>query len=363
MNPARRRRFRLSVLVTAALGVALVGGPASVSAQPSGPYVEVTLRDRCIFGGDFTNGATVTLTLKRSGSTVAKSTFKATDTSFNRCLAVAPKGGDRLVFKQVKNGTTLSQRTLELPKLTVGVDLATDTVTGHGERSSGPLDGETALIGLTKSLGGRYMFGGLFSGNFDSNGDLSNSWSGTFDAGPGYALLVQWYSVSNDTVRTTRSLPGVAVRLGKAAVNGTGTPGTGTTITLKNGAGTVRGTANVTTGFDGGDPVFKGFFRKNGAKVNTAVGNKVTSSRLSGSWTVLANTMVIDSGDGDGSVTVTCPTDVEAGLWLDGGNAWSDPYPTGAVSFTGHFIPPGTKVEVVCQDANGFAQWFTGVAP
>lgn len=360
---SRSRRRRVPAAAATLLGVALVGGSSVALAQPPEPYVELVLQDPCVFGGDTSPGATVTLTLRRAGSVVAKTTFTPSETTFRRCLAAAPRGGDRLSIKQTQGGTTLTQRTLDVPVLTLAMNAATDELDAHAEVGGVPAAGADGLLGLMQTLGGRPTQGPAISSQFDAEGNLGASFTGSADIVRGFIGSAQWYGSQNDSVRVLKALPAVAVRLGSSRVVGVSQPATDITVTLRKAGGGVRGKVTMPTRFVSGDPLVKGAFKNASGKVTAAVGNRVTSSRQPGSWTVLADTLVIDSGDGDGAVTLTCPAGVEAGLWLDGNQAATEGFPSGAVSFTDLFLPPGTKVEVVCQDANGFGQWFTRVAP
>ena len=187
MTPGLRRRGRLSIAATGAIAAAIVGSSGgALAGPPPAPYVMVELTDPCLSGYQITPGATVTLTLKRSGTVAAKSTFKVNGTQFGRCLSVAPLGGDRLVIKQVKDNVTLSNRTLELPRLTVALAAATKVLSVHGELAGAPMSGQDVLQGPTLTVGGRATIGTFNTITFDSNGDASQDWTSPFDITHGF---------------------------------------------------------------------------------------------------------------------------------------------------------------------------------
>lgn len=356
----RSHRLRPAVALATALAIAALG--AGSAAAAGSPVLLVTLSDRCVASFDNVKGGTLTVTLKRAGKVIDTATL-VPKASWTTCLDTAIKGNDTLVVKHVKNGSTLLNRTVKLPVLTVSLDAPNETVHGSGSLNGAPIVGGDIVIEATKTLGAARGIGMISPDTFDSSGKVAKTFSGLIATDLTYVASLTWRNGAGTEVTVQSADPTVVIRAGKPAVAGFGKAGASTTITLKTAGGALRATATATAAATFAGPTYKGTFKSGTTKVSPAVGDKVTSSRLTGSWTVLANTLAITSGEGTGTATVTCPGVVDAALSVDGTQAWEQPFSTDEVSFTDQFIPSGSTVEVLCQDANGFAQAFTGVAP
>lgn len=355
------RPVRRMALAAAALAVAL-GVPSAVLAGAT-PTVTVTIADRCVRAYDFVKGGTITVTLKRSGAVVDRASFALKSTGWTTCLSASVKSKDTLVVKQVKNGSTVLDRSIKMPVLTVALDVPNETIRGHAERGGSPLVGDDALIESARTIGGGRQIGFIWSGSFDSSGDVENAFTGLMSPEATYLAALTWRNGAGTEVTVATAQSTVAIRTGKPSVVGFGKPGTSTTVTLRTAGGALRAKATATTRFFFLDPLFKGTFLNGSTKVTPAVGDRITSSRRPGSWTVMADTLAVTSGMGTGTASVTCPNNVSAAMYADGNPQGANTFATGAVEFTDAFIPSGATVEIVCQDANGFAQWFSKVAP
>jgi hypothetical protein len=200
------------------------------------------------------------------------------------CLPGGPiNSGHRLV---AKNGATVL-RTLIVPKLSIRLDRATDVL-----KVIGP-PGEQLHFVLDSCIPGYITcYGGLVDLLLQPDGTGHYQTTLASDARGGDRVRLEWNGPS-DYFERLQFVPYLQVERGSSRVKGGAKPGTTVHLQLKRSDGTVRGTASDTADSDGG--AWSTRFRRNGANVEVATGNRVKGDHASdGVLDIAATGVTID---------------------------------------------------------------------
>ncbi len=347
MLPSSRplARAHRAVIATVALAAALAAPVGPVAATDIDLGVELTLGLPCV-EVDTWAGGDVTATQRRAGKVIKTVTVKPRTATGTVCLKPF-KSGDQLT---IKRGS--ASRKITVPAATLSVDLASDTV-------SGTLPAATSQIGLLIQdfTAGLYAGTSLTSTVSVTGGTFSTSLSGVLDLARGDRVAATW-SNGADTWKVVRETGTAVVRVGDAAVAGTGRIPSTMTVTLRTSRGKLRGTAkarvqespSASAGF------FNATFRKNGRRVAAVGGNRVTATQLSGTFTiprgapaidVAANRVTASCDAGSDWLVLNDGTKVAGGRTVSGAISVSPVNPYGPLAL-------GTRVTVACQAPSGF---------
>ena len=356
----------LAMLVLGSTFPAAAAGPLT-GARPVVPadfplVANVVVGSRTFNGFFVTIGATVKLTQKRKGATLATAT-KVADASGDVSLKLKPLQPGDAVLIDVDG----AQRTLTIPDLRLSIDAASDRLSGRVPTSQ--LDGHLAVA----SQVGSYTLGGDnqdFTAHAD--GTFSEDLTSIHDIQGGELVRLDWVSPANDSFSLDSFAPAVTTQVGLSTVEVYGKGGSTATVTLKASNGAVRGSAKVTIPRDGRPATAT--FHKSGAKVAVKAGDRIVHSAAPAiSFKVLANTLVLTK-TGGGDVSATCfPSSLYVLGSIFGGGAFDyladgATDSTGALSVsdisnTGTTLPSGYQVMLICENADGYAQNFRATVP
>lgn len=345
--PSAVRRAAVGLLTTALL----VGGAVPASAgTPAAIRVEAQVGVGCVWIITPLKNKLVTLTQKRGGAVIRTASGKTSSNRDTSLCVSAMRIGDVLVIKQATR-----KRTLTVPPLEAKPN-ANDTVTGRLPLSQGTID-----LDLVLGLGGREnetidlptpmrRADGTFTQHVEANINGSDRTWLRWTSPKGD----QWFAISD-------MLPAFIAEAGAAKATIVDRVGRTVTLTLRSAGGAVRGTATATLGK--GTKVVT--FRKNGDPVIAQIGDRVSTSSLSGKSLALTDhALTLDGTAHGGDLTASCVPDARWRVDVFQGArivyAWGGTTETGTVEFSDVIVeaddPTGYRVVLECESPNGFVQ-------
>jgi hypothetical protein len=345
------RLGRVAAMTGGVVLAVAVAAPVSASKGPAGfepTEISGTLGRPCIRVA-FDGPTQLTVAQRRDGKTVKSVSYTAD--GYDRVCLTAMRAGDRIRISQ--GGTVL--RTAKVPAIGLVVDRATDSA--QIQVPIGVTDATAFAQDLVAGAPGGLGVAELFTP--DPDGSHEFDVTGLLDLGPGDPVSVGIKTGIDRWSRIDVSASAV-VRVGSSVVEGSAPLGSTATVTLKNAAGTLRGTAvarkvGLTSPED--DVRFSSRFRKNGATVNVKPGDRVRHSQMSTSFTVPARSLAVDVPSA--SLTMTCPANGQYVVLVNGSRVGSGSSGTGAITQNQLDVDDplvaGTTIEVRCDTRRGYA--------